>query len=145
MRKKKLLPLIIMFCMLYAMGITSYAASRAAVDFNVTVVKGATVSEGVNTNPDPYSPRKAKEDNEGRFYVTPTWFSNTGEIRGFSRALDFTYTSYPVTMRSDALNITVSNPYLGSGIPAGTVCCLETYFGSSPVTNTLNVTGRYHP
>ena len=84
-----------------------------------------------------------KEDSENRYYVTPTSFSNTGEIRGFSKTLDWSYTSYPVSMRSNAVNVTVDNPYLGNG-PVGQWCCLSTYWGQSSVTNVLRVTGRYN-
>ena len=88
--------------------------------------------------------RSQKEDSENRYYVTPTSFSNTGEIRGFSKTLDWSNTSYPVSMRSNAVNVTVDNPYLGNG-PVGQWCCLSTYWGQSSVTNVLRVTGRYTP
>ena len=55
-----------------------------------------------------------------------------------------TFTSYPVSMRSNAVNVTVDNPYLGNG-PVGQWCCLSTYWGQSSVTNVLRVTGRYTP
>lgn len=47
-------------------------------------------------------------------------------------------------MRSNAVNVTVDNPYLGNG-PVGQWCCLSTYWGQSSVTNVLRVTGRYTP
>jgi len=107
------------------------------VNFDVTVAANGN-------HPDPLSPRMQKEDSENRYYVTPTSFSNTGEIRGFSKTLDWSNTSYPVSMRSNAVNVTVDNPYLGNG-PVGQWCCLSTYWGQSSVTNVLRVTGRYTP
>ena len=99
------------------------------VNFDVTVAANGN-------HPDPLSPRMQKEDSENRYYVTPTSFSNTGEIRGFSKTLDWSNTSYPVSMRSNAVNVTVDNPYLGNG-PVGQWCCLSTYWGQSSVTNVL--------
>ena len=107
------------------------------VNFDVTVAANGN-------HPDPLSPRMQKEDSENRYYVTPTSFSNTGEIRGFSKTLDWSNTSYPVSMRSNAVNVTVDNPYLGNG-PVGQWCCPSTYWGQSSVTNVLRVTGRYTP
>lgn len=109
------------------------------VVFDVTVISNGN-------HPDPLSPRKTKEDAEGRFYVTPTSFSNTGEVREFSRMLDLTRTSYPVSMYSNVIHVTLDNPYTGSDDDfLGKACCLETYWGQLRVTNTFRVTGRYTP
>ena len=134
-KKRIFLSLGLLFGLLFAMSVNSYAGY---VDFDVTVASSGN-------HPDPLSPRMIKEDYENRFYVTPTWFSNSGEILGFSRTIDKTRTSYAAIMRSNALNVRVYNPYLGNSAPCGQACCLETYWGSSATTNTLNVIGRYTP
>ncbi len=118
------------------MGFTSYA-NGSYVAFDVTVASNGQ-------HPDPLSPRMIKQDYENRFYATPTWFSNSGEIRGYSKNLGWTSTSYPVSLNSNAIGVRQDNPYLGDP-PTGQYCYLETYWGSSSTTNQLRVLGRYTP
>lgn len=140
LKKKTFLILGLLLCLVFAFGITSQATT---ITFDVTVTKNRPY-------PDPLSRRAIKSDDEERFYVTPTSFSNTGEIRGFSRTVDDydntvqEATSYACALKSNAVNVRCYNPYLGP-VPKGLYCCLETYWGNSSVTNTLRVQGRYTP
>ena len=140
LKKKTFIMLGLLLCLVFAFGITGRAETSK---FDVTVTKNKPY-------PDPLSKRTIKGDYENRFYVTPTSFSNTGEIRGFSRTVDDykgtskEATSYACALKSNAVNVRCDNPYLGSA-PKGLYCCLETYWGNSSVTNTLRVQGRYTP
>lgn len=135
MRKKGMTKWLLMtMCLVTLLGIgtTSYAGYTL---FDVTVKQGTD-------GPDPLSPRYTKEDNEQRFYVTPTYFSAYGSVCAYSIPLDDSNFGLPREIKSTELNVTKSNPYNGYA-PSGKPYYMRTYWWSG--SNTLNVRGRFTP
>ena len=135
MRKRRLKLLLIMvmsIIMLSGISVTSYAGYTP---FDVTVTKGTD-------GPDPLSPRYTKEDEEQRFYVTPTYFSGYGSICAYSIALDDSVFGMPREIKSTELNVTKSNSY-NTYASSGKPYYMRTYWWSG--SNTLNVRGRFTP
>jgi hypothetical protein len=129
--------LIVAVSIVLVLGI-GIKASADTIDFNVTVNKSTT-------NEDPLSKKVTKStDGDTYFYVTPSYFSSTGNIkvRSINKSTPSIRSSY-YSVSSGSINVTNKHAY-GVSAPGNVYYYMEADFQSGSASK-LNVKGRYTP
>lgn len=135
---KKRIVRFMALCFCCCMLFTGVSAKADTIDFDVTVNKSTT-------NVDPLSRKALKNtDGDNYFYVRPTYFSATGNIK--VRSVNHTSPSIRskyYTISSGSVNVVKKYAY-GSNVPGGQNYYMESDFGAATIS-TMRMKGKYTP